>query len=183
MKTESYTCMSEKVDFEEFCWKRVPVVAGNFTLNEALSKEAKEHIQIDIDLNQTLSYFQYVPCVKVYTLQFSDSVMFIRMNTNQAETISLKNMETLQCQDFDYYGDELTIRVRRIKRYEGFSLLDRDVIKKTTINNKSFIKKIMCIPQELLDGIRVKLDNNDIADKDGNIIMLENTTDTDYYDV
>jgi len=163
-----YHCMDNKVDFDKSCYHQVPVVDGAFTLGQALSKEAKEQVNITLDYNQILTEFEYIPCSQLYSLTFGDSFITLYMDTNTIRDMWLSNMESSEAQRFDYdnYNMMTTKSYNNYdKNYTGIT--DPSPIHSLTIRDEQLVQQIMTIPQELLDNIRVKLDNGQIADKDG----------------
>ena len=66
--------MEKKNDYYElFAWKSLPVVEGAFTLREILSTEFIGQLEIDVDLDQVVTYFEYAPCTGATVLDFGHS--------------------------------------------------------------------------------------------------------------
>jgi len=161
-------CHVYSVDSTKFSWCVVPVVDGAFTLGQALSKEAKEHVNITLDYNQILTEFEYVPCTRLYSLTFGDSYMFVIMGRNIIEEITLINAESLEKQNFMYHsGSDVEINSYNNYDKNDNKFYQQKPVSSLTIRDEQLVQKIMTIPQELLDNIRVKLVNGQIADKDG----------------
>ena len=151
-------CTKNSVDLDQFYWKEdLPIISEHFTFRQLLSEPLIKLINRPEILDKPITNFQYVPCTRVYALSDSDEIIdiLISLNTNKIEEINILGSTW---QQYLFNSSRFTI--------QGYPE------KRNIVFDKDEYSELEQVRQDLLDSIRIKCPNNQIANKDGLKIEL-----------